>query len=290
MKQNSEQNTPAMQPAETANDLQTLITTVQGKLGLARKAGQLYAGFTAVSKAVATGETNFVLVAADLAPESRRKLFNLIKSQMRNSYQTLYVYGLFSAETLCASLDATRSIMALAKGGLGYSLQKELAAYCTAAAVAPIEVGTGSTSDKIDCTAEYLLFLPGKTAKRKRRYFAAENGEREKPAAGNYKRKREYRKPQEYQVQREYPQRREHKADTSYRSDRRERQDESDYKFADRKKSYKFERGKSTGRPDNKQKWGKSKFTAAKSGGQSYKRRKPNNRQQRSKMYEEGKD
>lgn len=91
MKQNSEQNTPAMQPVETANDLQTLIATVQGKLGLARKAGQLYAGFTAVSKAVATGETNFVLVAADLAPESRRKLFNLIKSQMRNSYQTLYV-------------------------------------------------------------------------------------------------------------------------------------------------------------------------------------------------------
>lgn len=273
-----------MQPAETANDLQTLIATVQGKLGLARKAGQLYAGFTAVSKAVAVGETNFVLVAADLASESRRKLFNLIKSQMRNSYQALYVCGLFSAETLCASLDATRSIMALAKGGLGYSLQKELAAYCTAAAVAPIEVGTGSTSDKIDCTAEYLLFLPGKTAKRKRRYFAAENGEREKPAAGNYKRKREYRKPQEY------PQRREHKADTSYRSDRREWSDKSDYKSADRKKSYKFERGKSTGRPDNKQKWGKSKFTAAKSGGQSYKRRKPNNRQQRSKMYEEGKD
>lgn len=284
MKQNSEQNTPAMQPAETANDLQTLIATVQGKLGLARKAGQLYAGFTAVSKAVAVGETNFVLVAADLASESRRKLFNLIKSQMRNSYQALYVCGLFSAETLCASLDATRSIMALAKGGLGYSLQKELAAYCTAAAVAPIEVGTGSTSDKIDCTAEYLLFLPGKTAKRKRRYFAAENGEREKPAAGNYKRKREYRKPQEY------PQRREHKADTSYRSDRHEWSDKSDYKSADRKKSYKFERGKSTGRPDNKQKWGKSKFTAAKSGGQSYKRRKPNNRQQRSKMYEEGKD
>lgn len=290
MKQNSEQNTPAMQPAETANDLQTLIATVQGKLGLARKAGQLYSGFTAVSKAVAVGETNFVLVAADLASESRRKLFNLIKSQMRNSYQALYVCGLFSAETLCAGLDVTRSIMALAKGSLGYSLQKELAAYCTAAGIAPIEVGTSSASNLIDCTAEYLLFLPGKTAKRKRRYFAAENGEREKPAAGNYKRKREYRKPQEYQVQREYPQRREHKADTSYRSDRRERQDESDYKSADRKKSYKLERGKSTGRPDRKQKWGKSKFTVAKSGGQSYKRRKPNNRQQRAKMYEEGKD
>lgn len=290
MKQNSEQNTPAMQPAETANDLQTLIATVQGKLGLARKAGQLYSGFTAVSKAVAVGETNFVLVAADLASESRRKLFNLIKSQMRNSYQALYVCGLFSAETLCAGLDVTRSIMALAKGSLGYSLQKELAAYCTAAGIAPIEVGTSSASNLIDCTAEYLLFLSGKTAKRKRRYFAAENGEREKPAAGNYKRKREYRKPQEYQVQREYPQRREHKAETSYRSDRRERQDESDYKSADRKKSYKFERGKSTGRPDRKQKWGKSKFTVAKSGGQSYKRRKPNNRQQRAKMYEEGKD
>lgn len=290
MKQNSEQNTPAMQPAETANDLQTLIATAQGKLGLARKAGQLYSGFTAVSKAVAAGETNFVLVAADLASESRRKLFNLIKSQMRNSYQALYVCGLFSAETLCAGLDVTRSIMALAKGSLGYSLQKELAAYCTAAGIAPIEVGTSSASNLIDCTAEYLLFLPGKTAKRKRRYFTAAKGEREKSDTGNYNRKREYRKLQEYQVQREYPQRREHKADTSYRSDRRERQDESDYKSADRKKSYKFERGKSTGRPDNKQKWGKSKFTVAKSGGQSYKRRKPNNRQQRAKMYEEGKD
>lgn len=281
MKQNSEQNTPAMQPAETANDLQTLIATVQGKLGLARKAGQLYSGFTAVSKAVAAGETNFVLVAADLASESRRKLFNLIKSQMRNSYQALYVCGLFSAETLCAGLDVTRSIMALAKGSLGYSLQKELAAYCTAAGIAPIEVGTSSASNLIDCTAEYLLFLPGKTAKRKRRYFAAEKGEREKSDTGNYNRKREYFE------------RREHKADTSYssdRRDRRERQDESDYKSADRKKSYKFERGKSTGRPDRKQKWGKSKFTVAKSGGQSYKRRKPNNRQQRAKMYEEGKD
>ncbi len=58
--------------AERTSDL--LAAAALGRLGLARKAGQLAVGQAKVSAAVGSGQTGLVLIASDAAPDSRRKM------------------------------------------------------------------------------------------------------------------------------------------------------------------------------------------------------------------------
>lgn len=50
-----------------------------GRLGLARKAGQLVAGFAKVAAAIESGKAGFVLVASDAADDGRRKMQAVIR-------------------------------------------------------------------------------------------------------------------------------------------------------------------------------------------------------------------
>lgn len=71
--------TDVVVPADLPQQVAELLSAAAlGRLGLARKAGQLAAGFTQVAAAIEKGNTILVLVASDAANDGRRKIDSLI--------------------------------------------------------------------------------------------------------------------------------------------------------------------------------------------------------------------
>lgn len=109
-----------------------LAASALGRLGLARKAGQLAVGFVKVSDAVRGGSSSLVLIASDAAADGRRKIEALIRRSEAGNGRSEALSGgrprlvdLWSADELSLAIGGTNVIhAAVLKGAAGRSLEQ----------------------------------------------------------------------------------------------------------------------------------------------------------------------
>ena len=118
-------------PADLADQTgRLLFDSALGRLGLARKAGQLAVGFTKVSDAIRGGEASMVLIASDAAADGRRKIAALMRQARTGGAGGLPGNGLrlvncWSAEELSLAIGRPNVIhAAVLRGAAGQSLEQ----------------------------------------------------------------------------------------------------------------------------------------------------------------------
>lgn len=101
-----------------------------GRLGLARKAGDVVTGFEKTRAALERGELAVLLVAADSAPDGRGKMLGLAKAMTRDVTDvagTPLVAGCFTSEELTLALGGAHVVHAgVVRGRFDGSLASDL--------------------------------------------------------------------------------------------------------------------------------------------------------------------
>ena len=125
-------------PADLADQAgRLLFDSALGRLGLARKAGQLAVGFTKVSNAIRGGEASIVLIAADAAADGRRKIAALMRHAQTSGDGGVPCDGLrlvdcWSAEELSLAIGRPNVIhAAVLRGAAGQSLEQAVMRFLT---------------------------------------------------------------------------------------------------------------------------------------------------------------
>ncbi len=93
-----------------------------GLIGMAKKAGRLIAGTEQVNEAVRSGKAVLVLIACDVAENSRKRLENC-----SSYYETAYITVPFDRERLGAAIGASATAaVALTDSGFAKAVRERL--------------------------------------------------------------------------------------------------------------------------------------------------------------------
>lgn len=102
--------------ADLADQVSALLkASALGRLGLARKAGQLAVGFTKVAAAIESSKAGTVLVATDGAEDGRRKMQAIVRRNRRAN--GLQIIDCWSSEELSLAIGRTNVIHAAVLAG-----------------------------------------------------------------------------------------------------------------------------------------------------------------------------
>ena len=104
-----------------------LASSALGRLGLARKAGQLAVGFSGVSDAIRGNKASIVLIAADAAADGRRKIEALMRQKWNGAApgSVREPVDLWSTEELSLAIGRTNVIhAAVLTGAAGRSFEQ----------------------------------------------------------------------------------------------------------------------------------------------------------------------
>lgn len=117
----AEAGVPAGLPQQVAD---LLSATALGRLGLARKAGQVVAGFAQVTAAVEKSDVALVLIACDAADDGRRKIESLVRRRFGQENRPNLV-DCWSSEELGLAIGRTNVIhAAVLEGAAGQGFKQ----------------------------------------------------------------------------------------------------------------------------------------------------------------------